>query len=256
MLYAIGDIHGEFDLLFDLYEKIMNHSKQYDEPHTIVCLGDYVDRGPESKGVIDFLMTNPFDDFNHIYLKGNHEDMMVKSLFGQADSVMYEHYHYNMYTARGIFLDNGGEETLKSFGINDPELLMNDVDSIKDIFTPYVGFFGSLKNYYDTDKYIFVHGGIEPGIDLDKQNPNIMFWIRGKFLSSDFDHGRLVIHGHTPTTYYNDGKIDRQFNRINIDTHAYSTGILTAACLNETDISEPMFLSTKRDDAFTVPITK
>ena len=102
MLFAMGDIHGEFDLLFDLYEKIMDHSKQYDEPHTVIFLGDYVDRGSQSKAVIDFLMTNPFDGFEHIsvHIQDDGEQQIpsweemrkIKDIFWDDDDIVAQYY--------------------------------------------------------------------------------------------------------------------------------------------------------------------
>jgi len=251
MLYSIGDIHGRYDLLLDLHQKVMKHSEQYDEINTIVMLGDYVDRGPQSKEVIDFLMTNPFTGFKHVYLRGNHEDMMAKSLYGDADTAMYETHQHNIHIARDIFLRNGGTETLNSFGIVNADILLIDKDSLNDIFLPYAPFFAGLQDYYIANGYLFVHAGIEPGIPIEEQNPNVLYWIRGKFLRSDVDHGYLVIHGHTPTNSYGLGaRPDVQSNRINIDTGSWSTNVVTAICLDEAHEIEPIFLSTHNDNPF------
>ena len=124
---------------------------------------------------------------------------------------------------------------------------------MRDIFTPYIGFFNRLRVCYKTDKYFFVHAGVDPGIDFDKQDPNVMYWIRGKFLRSDFDHGRLVIHGHTPTSTQGLGtRPEVQPNRINIDTGAYHTKVLTAVCLDEANEQKPIFLSTNNVNPFTM----
>lgn len=241
MLYAIGDIHGRFDLLTQLHEKIMKHSEQFEEIHTIVTLGDYVDRGPQSKEVLDFLMTEPFEGFNHVYLRGNHEDMMAKSVYGTTDSVIYDTYSHDIQRARMIFLDNGGEETLKSFGIDDPDVLYYDKESMDSILSPYAGFFAGLQDYYTANGYLFVHAGIIPGLPLDEQDHNVMYWIRGKFLNSDADHGYMVVHGHTPTTTRGNGtQPEHMPNRIGIDTGAYYTGVLTQfALMKHTCCNQP-----------------
>jgi len=245
MLYSIGDVHGRYDLLRYLHEKIMEHSKQFDEVHTIVMLGDYIDRGPDSKQVIDFLITEPFTDFKHVYLKGNHEDMMIKSLYSDEETVIYDVYKQDMYNARNIFLGNGGTTTLESFGVEYIRL-MNDKESLDHVFLPYLPFFMGLEYYYDVNGYYFVHAGIVPGVPLDQQDPNAVLWIRDRFLNNTDDHGRLIIHGHTPTTTRGMGAHPEvKPNRINIDTCAYRTGILTAVCLDEAHLRVPEFISTE-----------
>ena len=248
MLYSVGDIHGRFDLLKILHRKIMEHSKQFDEIHTIVTLGDYIDRGSQSKEVIDFLWSEPFDGFKHIFLRGNHEDMMAKSLYVNSDIVTYHHYQQDIRTARDIFLGNGGDSTLKSFGVENPAALLYDKDSLDDIFKPYAKWFGGLRDYYVANGYLFVHAGIDPGIALEEQNPNVMYWIRDKFLNSELDHGYMVIHGHTPTTMRGCGtQVEFKPNRINIDTCAYRTNVLTAVCLDEAHERRPEILNTHPD---------
>lgn len=248
MLYAIGDVHGRFDLLLQLHKKIMDHSAQFDEIHTIVMLGDYVDRGPKSKEVIDFLMKEPFTDFNHVYLRGNHEDMMVKSIYGTTDMVTFYTHSHSIQTARSLFLDNGGDMTLKSFGIDDPHSLYYEDDLISDTFVPYAGFFSGLKDYYTARGYLFVHAGITPGISLEDQDPNVMYWIRDKFLNNVDDHEYMVIHGHTTTVSRGCGVYpETKPNRIGIDTGAYHTGVLTALCLDEAHERRPEVLNTHPD---------
>lgn len=251
MLYAVGDIHGRFDLLVDIHRKITEHAKQYDEVHTVIFLGDYIDRGPQSKEVLDFLRYDPFKGFKHVYLRGNHEDMFVKSLYGDPDEVIFHNNHYNIVYARNVFLDNGGTTTLKSFGIDNPDVILFNKNKVQDIFIPYTRFFSQLKPYYIANGYLFVHAGIEPGISLENQNQNELYWIRGPFLHSDANHGYLVIHGHTVTTSQGTGTLpDVRPNRINLDTKAYSTGVLTAVCLDEAHEAEPVFLSTNNANPF------
>jgi len=245
MLFSIGDIHGRFDLLETIHKKIMEHSQQYDEIHTIICLGDYVDRGPQSKEVIEFLQTNPFTGFKHVYLKGNHEDMLIKSLYINADNVIYDKYQQNIRAARDIFLGNGGDKTLKSFGVENPAILLYNKDSLNEIFLPYKQFFDGLLDFYESNGYYFVHAGIVPGIPFDQQDCNAILWIRDKFLNSDIDHGPMIIHGHTPTITRGIGTTPEiKSNRINIDTGAYYTGILTAVCLDEDHKLPPQFINT------------
>jgi len=234
MIYAIGDVHGRYDLLIDLHAQIMEDSKQYHEINTIVMLGDYVDRGPDSKKVIDFLMSEPFTGFYHVYLRGNHEDMMIKSLYGSEDDVQLEDHYMPIIRARGIFLNNGGDETLKSFGIDNYEDLLYNKHTMVDVFEPYKTFLNDLEYYKLLNGYLFVHAGIVPGVPIEEQSDAAMLWIRGKFLSSDHDHGYIVVHGHTPTTAMGMGTMPEKLsNRINIDTGAVRSGVLTAVRLDE-----------------------
>jgi serine/threonine protein phosphatase 1 len=248
MLYSIGDVHGRFDLLQQLHKKIMGHSVQFDEINTIVMLGDYVDRGPQSKEVIDFLITEPFAGFNHVYLRGNHEDMMAKSLYGITDTVIYETHIRPIRTARNIFLENGGTETLNSFGAATHLLLLENKASIDHIFAPYESFFSGLRDFYVANGYFFVHAGIMPGVPLDQQDRSAMLWIRAKFLDNIEMYEHMIIHGHTPTTTRGNGtQPEVRPNRINIDTGAYYTGVLTAICLDEAHIRRPEVINTHPD---------
>ena len=247
MLYAIGDVHGRFDLLQNLHSKIMEHSKQFDEINTIVMLGDYVDRGPQSKEVIDFLMSKPFTEFKHIYLRGNHEDMLTKSIYSEEDMVIYDIYPKNIRAARDLFIGNGGGRTLLSFGATTEDILrlLETNEHLVEKFEPYKEFFMNLLPYYKANGYLFVHAGIIPGLPLEDQDPNVMLWIRERFLEDDIDHGFRVIHGHTTTTSRGWGiHLEVKPNRINIDTAAYKTNVLTAVCLDEAHERGPEILDT------------
>ena len=222
----MGDIHGMYDLLVELHQKIMDHSAQFDEPHTIIFLGDYIDRGKQSKEVLDYLMTEPFEGFEHIFLKGNHEEMIMLSTTGDSSDI----YH---------FLNNGGKKTCDSFNIS-PNRLFDDVGWWKRCLAPYATWLNNLKLYHKTNDYLFVHAGIHPDFyqDIEQQQPAWLIWIRDKFLRDKRDYGYRVIHGHTPTP----GEPEIKHNRINVDTNAWATGILTAVCLGD---KEPEFLTTK-----------
>jgi len=230
MIFAIGDIHGRFDLLEILHKKIMKHSEQFDEINTIVMLGDYIDRGPQSKEVVDFLMTEPFEGFNHVYLRGNHEDLMLKTLSGNPDRIR-------------AWLENGGDATCKSFGI-DPAVVYLDGAEWKHLLKPYLPWLTDLKPYYQTRKHVFAHAGIDPDMfhDMSLQREEVLLWIRHRFLKDRHDYGFTVVHGHTPTT---DDKPEILNNRICIDTGAVWTRILTAVCVDENDSIPPEFISAK-----------
>lgn len=227
MIFAVGDIHGMYELLIKLHQKIMDHSAQYDEPHTVIFLGDYIDRGKQSKEVLDFLMTEPFTGFEHIYLKGNHEEMIMQTTTGYYNDVNH-------------FLDNGGKNTCESFKISSNRLY-DDIDWWKRTLAPYATWLNKLKLYHKIPGYLFVHAGIHPDFyqDIEQQRQEWLIWIRNKFLVDERDYGYRVIHGHTPTS----GEPEVKHNRINIDTNAWATGILTAVVIG--DDGEPTFLTTK-----------
>ena len=205
IIYVIGDIHGRADLLRKLQNTILDEIKQYsDKRKVLVYLGDYIDRGPESKQVIN-LVRNTLDGkvFDEVIcLKGNHETFMLDHLNGQGDDYLW-------------FI-NGGRETLKSY---------NDV-----IPESHKAFFNNLSLYHEEGGYLFVHAGIRPGISIEDQQENELLWIRELFLDSEVNHGKLIVHGHTikkePQIWY---------NRIGIDTGAYYYGVLTCLVLEDDD---------------------
>ena len=225
MIYSIGDIHGRLDLLGVLRRKILKDAETKEGSHKIIFLGDYVDRGPDGKGVLDYLMSEPFDGFEHIFLRGNHEDMLVDSLLGTKNSLSF-------------YLENGGNSTVRSFGL-DPQSLYSDVQPWVDAFDPYYDWFRRLHFFHYVEGYMFVHAGVDSRFPMDEQDPFTMMWIRTRFLNDDTDFGFRVVHGHCPTK----GEPEVRHNRINIDTGACYTGRLTAVCI-EGD-KEPYFLTTR-----------
>jgi serine/threonine protein phosphatase 1 len=222
--YAIGDVHGRDDLLEIMHARIISdhQSRHADAAATIVHVGDYVDRGPDSLGVIDRLMRG-LNGFELICLKGNHEDMMLASL-ETDDRLVWE-----------TWLRNGGDATLASLGISpghggyDPEKLARALGASR------IAWLRSLPLYHRTADMLFVHAGIAPGRPIELQEEKDLLWIRDRFLYSDADHGYLVVHGHTPTA-----EPDIQPNRLGIDTGAVMTGRLSAVVLGERE--GPRFL--------------
>lgn len=199
MYYAIGDIHGYLTPLKILYFKIKKDILKYpNENHTIIFLGDYIDRGPESKQVLDFIMSlKNTADLEYIFLKGNHEQMLIDSFHGLSDQVL------------SMWLCNGAVQTLDSFGIDYDRYHIQESAVLK----PYVDFLEKTKLYFETDNYIFCHSGF---ISLDKRSPlenqedNIL-WGRPKD-DRYINYDKLVIHGHTPIN-----KPNYNFNKINVD---------------------------------------
>lgn len=199
--YAIGDIHGCLDKLHELVQHC--HADAAGRPSKFVFLGDYIDRGPDSRGVIQFLIELQRERAEQdIFLKGNHEDLLLTA----ADSDLFE----------DRWLDNGGIQTLESYGVY----------SAQDIPGDHLQWLRQLRLFYDDGQRFFVHAGVDPDRPLDQQQEHDLLWIREPFLSSQKDFGRLVVHGHTPLR---EGVPDLRANRLNLDTGAVFGGPLTAA---------------------------
>jgi serine/threonine protein phosphatase 1 len=214
LTYAIGDIHGCMDKLAELVRRCDNDAAGRSMRY--VFLGDYIDRGPDSRGVVQFLMDlqRSHTDRN-IFLKGNHEDLMVSA----ADSDFFE--------AR--WLANGGFQTLESYGLNSANQLPED----------HVNWLRRLPLFFDDGRRFFVHAGVHPDRPLDRQDEDDLLWIRKPFLSSETDYGRLIVHGHTPVK---GGPPDLRANRLNLDTGAVFGGPLTAAVFDSDEIAPNRFL--------------
>ena len=165
---AVGDIHGCLAQLTELMELVKPTSAD-----RVVFLGDYVDRGPDSAGVIDYLIEFAAAFPETVFLRGNHEQMFLDYLDGQ-DSAM--------------FLVNGGRQTLDSY--RDRRMWP--------IPTSHRRFLESLEHSFESEHHIFVHAGLRPGIPLAEQDDFDMLWIRHEFLESDFDWGKAIVYGHTP----------------------------------------------------------
>ena len=201
LVYAIADIHGSLQKLCDLIAQCERHADG--RPATFVFLGDYIDRGPDSCGVIDTVMMLQ-SRLKHrvIALQGNHEAVALEVVDGKTDA--------------GPWLREGGAATLRSYGAS----------SARDIPHEHVAWMRSLPLRYDDGRRFFVHAGIDPERPLDRQSDRDLLWIREPFLSDPRDHGRLIVHGHTPHT---GGVPDLRSNRLNLDTAAVFGGPLTAA---------------------------
>lgn len=219
--YAIGDIHGRLDLLLRLHDMIRcDADTSGASRHIVVYLGDYVDRGPDSYGVIETLRTRPLDGFEHVFLKGNHEDLMLRFM---ADGGM----------ARS-WLGNGGGSTLKSYGISTLGILLGQsglqrMSAKLDSGLPddHRAFYRDLRLHHVEGDYLFVHAGLRPSIALADQTEEDLMWIRQEFLNADDDFGKMVIHGHSITD-----RPDIKANRIGIDTGAFRSNRLTCLVLD------------------------
>ena len=195
-LYAIGDIHGCLELLIRCYELIDKDSRSKGPAETtVVHLGDYVDRGPNSRGVIDYFLKNTLPDLKKIWLKGNHEDFLMKYCDGQDVADAWFH--------------NGAAETLKSYGVRLEEKSGTPA-SDRDFYNQFRNalppehnqFFQALKTRFECGDYFFTHAGVHPFYPLADQRDQDLMWIRSRFLQSDKDFGKIIIHGHTDSAHY------------------------------------------------------
>jgi serine/threonine protein phosphatase 1 len=222
-VYAIGDIHGCIAPLRKLHHRIREHAA--DQPVTrnvVVYLGDYVDRGPDSRGVIDFLRTEPLPAFERVFLKGNHEASLLQFLEDEQHGPQWFAY--------------GGDTTLRSYGVHAPRsptdwvgLQRAQSEFAQNLPPEHRSFFAGLQLTHIEDDYLFVHAGLRPGVPLADQNSDDLLWIRDEFLRSDAEFGKIVVHGHSiseaPTI---------RPNRIGIDTGAFAGGPLTCLVLEGT----------------------
>lgn len=186
--------------------------------NVLIFLGDYVDRGPDSKGVIERLSSLNVPDWEIFFLRGNHDQAVLDFL---SDAMLYRSWR-----------NFGAAETLLSYGVYPPRFDNDDAyEAVRQIFAEKLPpthhqFFVSLKDHYDVGGYYFAHAGVRPGVPLDQQVPDDLLWIRDVFLQSDIPLKKVVVHGHTPQDVPARGAF-----RIGVDTGAYSTGCLSAAVL-------------------------
>jgi serine/threonine protein phosphatase 1 len=227
-VYAIGDIHGRLDLLNQLLIKIEDDNAARPSANKrLVFLGDLIDRGPDSRGVVERLMALSTEAYS-LFIKGNHEELLLKLCAGDK-------------RVSAPFHRVGGRDTLHSYGVPFSEYDACEFDDLpvlaaRVVPTAHLDFMERFIPYWQSGDYFFVHAGIQPGIPIEDQDPLDMRWIRHQFTGSDVDHGVIVIHGHTVTP-----EVDLQLNRIGIDTGAYASGKLTAIGLEG---NERWFLST------------
>jgi serine/threonine protein phosphatase 1 len=198
-IFAIGDIHGCLDRLRKLLA-VIDVDWAAD---TVVFMGDYIDRGPASKEVVDAVLEMRGKHERVVCLMGNHERMFLNWLDGREE---------------GLFLANGGRSTLRSYGIA-PDATGREAKVPPD----HLAFFRSLLPFYETETHLFVHAGVRPGIPMEIQDPHDMIWIRHEFFLADHGLKKTVVFGHTPFT----GEPFVGEKRIGIDTGAVYGGTLT-----------------------------
>jgi serine/threonine protein phosphatase 1 len=219
VVYAIGDVHGRHDLLAEMHAQIAaDIIRLRPADWRIVHLGDYVDRGPDSSGVVEFLIRQTAMDRRMIALAGNHDIGFLDFLAEPLPD--------------GLFAHNGGEETARSYGVeidlsNWSGLKATHRALVEAVPKGHVDFLRGLKRCATFGDFFFCHAGIRPGVALEAQDQDDLVWIRGEFLRYPGLHPKVIVHGHTPAL-----EPEILANRVNIDTMAFASGRLTALVID------------------------
>ena len=237
--YAVGDVHGCLDLLDRLLGRIEAEIAEAPKRKTsLVFLGDLIDRGPASAQVIERLKTYSLPGVSTHFIMGNHEEVMLQVLAGEANLL-------------SSWLKFGGAETLRSYGL-DPRAIARLAPSqvagelAAAIPADHVQFLEGFADSISFGDYLFVHAGIRPGVELSQQSRTDLRWIREPFLGDTSDHGLVVVHGHTISN-----SVEVTSNRIGIDTGAYSTGTLSALAI---DGAKRWLIQTSLDETVRLPL--
>jgi len=224
-IYAVGDIHGRSDLVSRVLSGIDDDCQRrpVDRPIT-VFIGDYIDRGPGSRAVLDLLLRWRRDN-EAVFLLGNHETFLTRFL---ADSRTLDEWR-----------QNGGLETLLSYELKptispDRREQVRLADQLAGAIPPqHLNFLASLDLSFCCGDFLFVHAGVRPGVPIEEQTEDDLLWIREEFLAHEQPFERFVVHGHTPVN-----APDLRSNRINIDTGAFATGRLTCIVIEGSAIAQ------------------
>lgn len=228
--YAIGDVHGHLDLLIEEHRKIAaDRAAHGADDAPIVHIGDLVDRGPDSQGVIEYLRAGVAAGENWVVLKGNHDRMFTGFLSdvkyhdeGLHADLSYLHYKI------------GGGATLAAYGVKnaaDRRIVSVHQEAVAAVPQAHRDFLESRPVLFNRGEVMFVHAGVRAGVPLDQQSETDLVWIRGAFLQSRQDYGPLIVHGHTA--------IDRPRNygnRVNIDSGAAYGGPLSTVVIEDRDV--------------------
>lgn len=224
--YVVGDIHGRADLLDRMHEMIVADRdaappRKIAQQNVIVYLGDYVDRGGRSFEVVDGLVHAPLGGFESVFLKGNHEELLLAFW---ADG-----------SGGDVWMMNGGAATLLSYGVDIPGAFMDahGRDAARRRFrdavpADHLAFFRSLRTYHVAGDYLFVHAGVMPGVALEDQTEFDLLWIREDFLGHETPSDKVVVHGHSISPVP-----EVRAGRIGIDTGAWHSGCLTCLVLED-----------------------
>jgi serine/threonine protein phosphatase 1 len=215
-VYAVGDIHGRRDLLDDILARIEDDAAARGAADTlIVFLGDLIDRGPDSRGVVERLIAFAGGPFETRFLMGNHEEVFLRALSGDLKALRF-------------LIRIGGRETILSYGLADAEYRALDFESLLETLRArvpdrHVDFLSGFERWVEAGDYLFVHAGIRPGVPLDAQDDEDLIWIRAPFLNHRFSGEVTIVHGHTPVE-----AVEPLPGRIDIDTGCFYSGVLTA----------------------------
>ncbi len=218
VVYAVGDVHGRLDLLSRMHADIARDIASHGRDWRIIQLGDYVDRGPDSAGVIDFLIGRSAQTGRVVSLAGNHDTGFLDFL-AQPD-------------AEGLFARYGGVETARSYGValelDDPVAFRAGARALGDaVPAGHRGFLAGLAFSAVFGDFFFCHAGVRPGVALEAQDRQDLIWIRGDFHRHQGLYPKVIVHGHTPVA-----QAQILPNRVNVDTGAYSTNHLTALVID------------------------
>jgi len=222
-VYAVGDVHGCLGLLDDMITQIEADDRARGNARTrIIFLGDIVDRGPDSAGVVERLMRLAETRGSVRFILGNHEEIFLRALDGDIESLR-------------LFVRIGGRETILSYGVSERDYERTDYEELLALIQArvpqqHVDFLKGFEDRIEVGDYVFVHAGLRPGVAIEAQQRADMRWIRSSFLDSDWEFGKLVVHGHS----ISDKAVVRA-NRIGIDTGAFASGRLTALGLEGVD---------------------
>lgn len=217
--YVIGDIHGRADLLAQLLDKVAFDAQSANAHNFLIYLGDYVDRGPQSREVVDLILSTQLKNFTQVHLMGNHEEFLLRFLETPEQSAAW--------------LEYGGKETLLSYGVSiplgvlSPPKLKTAAHGLANALpAQHLAFYQHLQDCYELGDYFFTHAGIAPNRPLHRQTGEDLRWIREPFLAHVKPYTKIVVHGHTITE-----TPEFHSNRIAIDTGAYHSGRLTCLVL-------------------------
>ena len=239
-IYAVGDVHGRSDLLERQLAAIDADCKQRPIARPItVFVGDYIDRGPNSRNVLDLLLQWQ-QAHEAIFLRGNHETFLPRFLSDPGSLDEWRQY--------------GGLETLLSYGLKPSinpdrhEQIRLAIELAEILPREHLDFLESLEFSFSCGDFLFVHAGVRPGVPIHKQTEDDLLWIRDDFLSWEQPFERFVVHGHTPVS-----EPDLRPNRINIDTGAYATGRLTCVVIENTAVTQLTTDEFQLDRVFSAP---
>lgn len=227
-IYAIGDIHGHLDQLQTILQRIETDGGP---DALIVFVGDYTDRGPASKAVIELLANGLEDGRNWVCLKGNHDRMfsMFMEPYPRNDARLLVGYHW-------LHARLGGIETLASYGVPVPDgarIFEIHAEARHAVPERHVEFLQNLPTHHLENGFLFVHAGIRPDVPLEAQTEDDLIWIRNEFLSHEGPHPFMIVHGHSHVD-----RIDYRQNRINIDTGAGHGRALSCIVIEDGQIWE------------------